>query len=170
MAIRCDVFGAEKHPGADNVPITAIQLAEHLMIYCTLVWTPPRPLPKYELPTAILADISGRSSSPLATPYLTFCIWPPQASVPTLFSKQASNPPQHTVFLRIVRVVFAWDLQDSWEGSGVGINSVTYSVGDLCGIEKLDAMFSRGESSPKEGGGTCVLVDQDNPNVLAFDE
>lgn len=48
-----------------------------------------------------------------------------------LLSKQTTHPSQNTVLLGIIRMIFAWNLEDRGEGSGVGIDSVSYPVGNL---------------------------------------
>lgn len=52
-------------------------------------------------------------------------------NVPILLSKKPANTLQHTIFLGIVRVVLAWDFQEGGECGGVGVDAVSYSVGDL---------------------------------------
>jgi hypothetical protein len=49
-----------------------------------------------------------------------------------LLSKQTAHSSQHTVLLWVVRMIFAWNFENRGKGSGVGIDSVSYSVGDLC--------------------------------------
>lgn len=49
----------------------------------------------------------------------------------SLLSKQSAHPPQDTVLLRIIWVIFAGYFKDGWEGGGVGIDSMAYTVGDL---------------------------------------
>lgn len=48
-----------------------------------------------------------------------------------LLSKKASHSSQYTILLRVVGVVFAWDLQHSRESRGIGVNAMSDSVGDL---------------------------------------
>lgn len=83
-----------------------------------------------------------------------------------LFSKQPAHPPQDTVLLGIIGVVFARYFEDGWEGGGVGIDAVAYTVGDL-EWKTRSGTFSHLSG---EGNVTCVLVYQDNPNVLALNE
>lgn len=60
---------------------------------------------------------------------------PPSATttpkLPCLLSKQTADSSQHTVFLWVIRVVFARYLEDRREGSGVSIDAVTYPVSNL---------------------------------------
>lgn len=49
----------------------------------------------------------------------------------TLFTKQATDSPQHTVLFWVVWVVFAWYLENRREGCGVGIDSMADLVGNL---------------------------------------
>lgn len=58
----------------------------------------------------------------------------PRQTAPQLapsLAKQSPHPPQHAVLLRVVRVVFAWDLEDGGKGSRVRVNAVADLVGDL---------------------------------------
>ena len=48
-----------------------------------------------------------------------------------LLSKESADPPQHTVLLWVVGVVFAGDFEDCGEGSGIGFDTIAYSVGNL---------------------------------------
>lgn len=53
----------------------------------------------------------------------------------SLLAKQATNPPQYTVLLGVVWVVFARNFEDRRKGSSVGVNPVAYFV---CDLRELD--------------------------------
>lgn len=63
-------------------------------------------------------------------------------------------------------MVFAWYFQDGWEGSGVGIDAMAYTVGDLVEKEESGTCYS----FMGYRDATCMLIDQDNANVLALNE
>lgn len=64
-------------------------------------------------------------------------------------------------------MVFARYFKDGWEGSGVGIDAMAYAVGDLGERKQSDRHIYK-----LSGGGyvTCMLVYQDDANVLALNE
>lgn len=57
--------------------------------------------------------------------------WSPRRDIRPLLSKQTTDPPQHAVLLGIIWMVFAWDFEDCRKSSSIGIDSVSYSVGNL---------------------------------------
>jgi hypothetical protein len=61
----------------------------------------------------------------------------------SLLSKQPPHPLQHTILLRIVRVVLTWDLEQGGKRCGVALHTVSYLLSD-------------------------VLVDEQNRNILAL--
>jgi hypothetical protein len=54
-----------------------------------------------------------------------------------LFSKKPTDSPQYAVLFGIIRVVFAGNLEHCRKGSGIGIDSMAYSVGDLIGSQYM---------------------------------
>lgn len=53
------------------------------------------------------------------------------AKLSSLFSKETTHSSQYTVLLRVIRVLFAWNFQDCRECGGIGIDAVSYTVGNL---------------------------------------
>lgn len=78
----------------------------------------------------------------------------------SLLAKQTTDSPQHTVLLRVVGVVFARNLEERWECGSVGIDSVSYPVGNLSGPCQLL------EPEDPRNLTTNMLVDQYNANVF----
>jgi hypothetical protein len=62
-----------------------------------------------------------------------------------LLSKQAAHSSQHAIFLWVVGMVFARDLQNGREGCSVGIDSVSYFVGNMLIYQDNTNIFSFGE-------------------------
>lgn len=56
---------------------------------------------------------------------------PLTTNIPALLSKQTAHPLQYTVLIRVVRVVFTWDLEDSGERIGEGVDTVADTLCDL---------------------------------------
>lgn len=81
-----------------------------------------------------------------------------------LLSKQTTHSSQHTVLLWVVWMIFAWNFEDRRKGSGVGIDSVSYSVGNLY---LWSSVWTHRRAVPEE---TDMLVDQDDPNIFAVCE
>lgn len=53
------------------------------------------------------------------------------SALPHLLSKQTTHTSQHTVLLRVVWVVFAGNLENGRKRRSVGVDAMTYAVGNL---------------------------------------
>lgn len=89
-------------------------------------------------------DISFDRNSclpPLDIPHTLMIVPIESPTTRSLFSKQPAHPPQDTVLLRVIGVIFARYFKDGWEGGGVGIDAVAYAVGDLEWEDKVRHML-----------------------------
>lgn len=84
-----------------------------------------------------------------------------------LLSKKTSHSSQYTILLRIVGVVFAWDLQHGRESRGIGVNAMSDSVGDML-IDEYDANIFAvlGESIKRGLDRSCISLAINNEKVL----
>jgi len=81
-----------------------------------------------------------------------------------LLAKQTTDSPQHAVLLRVVRVVFARNLEERWECGSVGIDPVSYPVGNMLVDQHNADVFPLGRESLKcllDGGGICLGIDDE---------
>jgi hypothetical protein len=68
----------------------------------------------------------------------------PNNDTPRLFSKQASYPAENAVLLWIIRMVFARNLENRRESGRIGIDSVSYFIGNLERDLEHEAMVKNG--------------------------
>lgn len=59
------------------------------------------------------------------------------ARLKPLLPKQPPHALQHAILLRVIRVILRWDLQQRREGSGVGLDTVSYPLGDLLRVSHI---------------------------------
>jgi hypothetical protein len=51
-----------------------------------------------------------------------------------LLSKETTDSPQYAILLWVIGMIFTGDLEDCRESGCVGVDSVSYSIGNLEGI------------------------------------
>lgn len=88
-------------------------------------------------------------------------------TIAPLLSKQTSDSPQNTVLLGVIGVIFTRDLKNGREGRSVGVDTVSYSIGNML-VDKHNANVLSLIGEPVEGSlngsGVCFVVD--NEKVL----
>lgn len=76
-----------------------------------------------------------------------------------LLSKQLPYPPQHTVLLRVVRVILGWDLKHG----GKGILELVDRISDLLGNLFPAVSQFRPLSRPRTGAQPQLAVNEEKP-------
>lgn len=109
-------------------------------------------------------------NSEFATGVPCFCLsalaCPIICRITCLFAKQPAHSAQNTVLLGVVRVVLARNFENGRESSSVGIDSMSYAIGNLF-FQSAYVLFAQGFLPAI---ATDVLVDEDDANVLPRSE
>ena len=102
------------------------------------------------------------SPSPISSPP-RFPLYPSQLlNLNYSFPKQPPHPLQHTILLRIIRVVLTRDLQHGWERFGVGVYGASYPLCDLYGGCGMSVRLG------KVGWCVCCCLCSGSPSFHSF--
>lgn len=87
-----------------------------------------------------------------------------ETEVKILIPKQPPDPPKHTILLRIIRMIFARNLQHSRESSSIRLHSITNPLSDmLINQQNSNILAARGElvECPFDRGVCCAGIDDE---------